>query len=138
MNISGIQQNAAFRTNIGVTNASNEFNTTIRIRLFTNTGTLVGSQNVNLGPLGFSQSNISTLFPGFAGEGYVLVDQVSSTRITTPPAGETSPPTPGFFAYGSIIDNVSNDPTTLEAQFESELPFACVYGAKPPRRPVKR
>jgi len=128
---------SGFRSNIGVANASNEFNTTIRIQLFSNTGQLVGTQSINLGPLGHSQQNVGTLFPGFTGGGYVIVDQTSSTQITTTPAGQT-PPVPGFFAYGSVVDNLSNDPTTLEAVYTDDLSFACVYGSKPVKRPVRK
>ncbi|HUF18182.1 MAG TPA: hypothetical protein VMS12_09095, partial [Thermoanaerobaculia bacterium] len=143
--MAGIRQGATFRSNVGVTNASTDYSMVLRVRLFSNTGQPVGSTNLTLGPLGHIQANIANLFAGFAGNGYVVVDQVSSTRVTpvTEPPDQT--PIPGFFAYASMLDNASNDPTTLESQFNQELPFACVYGdsakgpmIRPARRPASR
>ncbi len=143
--MAGIRQTTAFRSNVGVTNASTDYSMVLRVRLFSNSGQPVGSTNLTLGPLGHIQANVANLFAGFTGNGYVVVDQVSFNRVTpvTEPPDQT--PIPGFFAYASMVDNVSNDPTTLESQFINELPFACVYGdsakgpmVRPARRPASR
>ena len=37
---------------------------------------------------------------------------------------------PAFLAYGSVLDNVSNDPTTLEPQFTGQLntdQIGCIF-----------
>lgn len=143
--ISGIRQTGApgqvgtYRANIGVANATTDFSLVVRLRLFNPNGTQVGSAaTMTLQPLGHSQQNLTALFPGFTGTGFVVVDLQGSTRVTTPPAGETAPPVPGFFAYGSVLDNVSNDPTTQEAQYRVELPYALVYNKTDMRRPARR
>ena len=106
----------------------------LRLRLFNATGTQVGEMTQTLGPLGRTQFPVTQIASGFTGDGYVTVEQVSAT----PTPGQTDA-VPGFFAYGSLLDNRTSDPTTLEAQFNVPLPFDCVYAAKAQgRRPVHR
>lgn len=143
--ISGIKQTGApgqagtYRANVGVANATTDFTLVIRLRLFNANGTQNGSAfTITLEPLGHRQRNVSEIFPGFTGTGFVVADIQSSTRVTTPPTGETSPPIPGFFAYGSVLDNGSNDPTTQEAMYTKELPYALVYNKNNLRRPARK
>lgn len=138
--MAGIRQGTAFRSNVGITNASTDYSMVLRIRLFSNSGQPVGTAERTLGPLGHIQANVAALFPGFSGNGFVVVDQTSSTRVTPVTEPPSEAPIPGFFAYASMVDNVSNDPTTLEAQFNQELPFACVYGdaSKNPQSRLRR
>lgn len=119
--MAGIRQTTTFRSNVGVTNASTDYSMVLRVSLFSNAGQPVGTTNLTLQPLGHIQANIANLFAGFTGNGYVVVDQLSFTRVTpvTEPPNQT--PIPGFFAYASLLDNASNDPTTLESQFTEEL-----------------
>lgn len=130
-------ESGTYRSNIGVVNASNLGSTTVTVTLFRNDAptTPVGTPyDVSLGPLGQFQGNVATMFPGFSGSGFVTVQEKSFTP-TTP--GDTNA-IPGFLAYGSILDNVTQDPTTLEAQYFTELEWLCVYGSKPEKRPLKR
>lgn len=134
LSINGVRNNANYRTNIGLVNASQFSSTILRLRLFNTTGTQVGEMNQTLGPLGRIQFPVTQIAAGFSGDGYVTVEQVSAT----PTPGQTEA-VPGFFAYGSLLDNRTSDPTTLEAQFNVPLPFECVYAAKAQgRRPVRR
>lgn len=131
--INGARQDANFRTNIGVVNSSAYSSTTLRLSLFSPTAQLLGQTELTLAPLAHSQQAITNFFPGFTGNGYVVVEQVAFT----PKAGVTDA-APGFFAYGSTIDGRTGDPTTLEAIFDEPLDAGCVFGSKPISRGVRR
>jgi hypothetical protein len=133
LSINGVRNNADYRTNIGLVNASQFSSTVLRLRVFNNTGTQAGEMTQTLGPLGRIQFPVTQIAAGFTGDGYVTVEQLSAT----PTPGQTDA-VPGFFAYGSLLDNKTSDPTTLEAQFDVPLPFDCVYGSKAQRRLVRR
>lgn len=128
--IPGLRASSAFRSNIGLVNASQTSSTTLRVTIFSSTGQQLGQQDFGLPPLGHAQFNAANL--GLTGNGWALIEQVAVTPTGSDPAN------PGFMAYGSLIDNVTNDPTTLEAQYYGELPFDCIYGSKPKKRMVKR
>jgi hypothetical protein len=127
---------SGFRSNVGVVNSSDSHNVVVRLRVFANNNptTPAGTTTVTLGPLGHVQQNISVLFPGFTGSGFVVADMQSNTLIDP---NQQNPPDPGFFAYASVLDNVSGDPTTQEAQYSEPLPFALVY-KEGMRRPARR
>jgi hypothetical protein len=118
--LTGIRQNAAFRTNVGLINASASSSTTLRIRLVDATG-LRGVVDRALPPLAFRQISVGELFPAWSGDdGTLLVEQLRGEGTDH-----------AYLVYGSLLDNGSNDPTYLEAQLEAELPFDCVYGVQP-------
>lgn len=121
---------SGFRSNIGLVNASQTSSTRLRVTIFSPTGTQLGQQSFDLPPLGHTQFNAAGI--GLTGDGWALIEQTAVTPTGSDPAN------PGFMAYGSLIDNISGDPTTLEAQYYVELPFDCVYGSKPKKRMVKR
>lgn len=123
---------SGFRTNIGLVNASQFSTTVLRIRMFSPTGTPVGVFDQTLPPLAHIQLQVPVIFPSFSGNGYATVEQATVNPV---PGQEALP---GFFAYGSVVDNRTGDPTTLEAQYMVEMPFDCIYGSKPERRLVKR
>jgi hypothetical protein len=130
--ITGIRQDADYRSNLGFTNAS-EFSTTVlNVTLFNNDGTPFGTtRQVTLGPVGHSQQNVGGLFSGFTGTGYVVVQQPASGVTPTNPDDEDpfiASGAPGFFAYGSVLDNMTDDPTTLEAVYPVEFDYVAVYG----------
>jgi len=72
---------------------------------------------------------------------------VEQTSVT--PTAEASNPVfnctdgcPGFFIYASVIDNVTQDPTTLESQFlvplsQQSLNVTFPSGKGGPSRPAK-
>jgi hypothetical protein len=128
--ITGIRQNTDYRTNIGIVNASQFSSAVVVAKLFQADGQQFGSNaTVSLPPLGFSQQSVASLFPGFTGTGaWVLLEQLPISSGSDP----------GFLAFGSLLDNKSNDPTYLEAQYVPVLDFGCIYGAKPIKRLVRR
>ncbi|HUO85264.1 MAG TPA: hypothetical protein VM534_09135 [Thermoanaerobaculia bacterium] len=146
--ITGIQEFGTrnvngFRSNVGFTNSSQYSSITLRITLFREDGTQFGTTTLGLFPLSHTQGNIASLFPGFTGSGFVTV----RTESFTPTDPGNSDPfiasgLPGFYAYGSVADNVTNDATTLEAMYLVEFDFASVYGKNfwpaTPKRAVRR
>jgi hypothetical protein len=133
LSINGVRNNTNYRTNIGLVNASQFSSTVLRLRLFNSAGTQIAEMDQTLGPLGRIQFPVTQIAAGFSGDGYVTVEQISATPVS----GQTDA-VPGFFAYGSLLDNRTSDPTTLAAQFNVPLPFDCVYGSKPQRCTVRR
>jgi len=120
-------QVGTFRTNVGVTNSSQFSSTTLTLHLFDRNGAAIGDRQITLGPLGQVQQEISVLFPAFVRSSdstgaWLTVEQTS----VTPTADAGNQPgcedgCPGFFAYASLLDNATNDPTTLEAQYFAHL-----------------
>jgi len=131
--ITGIRQTGSgagtYRTNIGLVNASQYSTTTLKVTLFDGKGNVLGTANQVLSPLGQVQPSLSNLFPNLvAGPTqtglWAQVEQTNSTPTADSPAACGTSGCPGFFAYGSILDNVSGDATTLESQFLKSLDYA--------------
>ncbi|MGZ5475586.1 MAG: hypothetical protein ACXW29_03895 [Thermoanaerobaculia bacterium] len=116
------------RSNIGLMNASQYSTTTIVVKLFNGaTRQQIGSDfSQTLGPLGFVQPGIGTMFPGFAvaaasTNGYVTIEQTNNVPTNDAPATCLPDGCPGFLAYASILDNATQDATTVEAVYEKAL-----------------
>ncbi|HYK00768.1 MAG TPA: hypothetical protein VE974_03370 [Thermoanaerobaculia bacterium] len=144
-NTGTVGQPGTFRTNIGVTNASEYSSTTIVLRLYQETlANFKQEKQIQLPPLGSTQAGLGDLFPGVAlGTNYfVTVEQ----RDSQPYPGIEVPETcergcPAFLAYGSVLDNVTGDATTLEPQFMKELSEAVLEELYPPaagKKPIRR
>ncbi|HEY0156826.1 MAG TPA: hypothetical protein VGF28_05980 [Thermoanaerobaculia bacterium] len=119
----GPGQLGTYRTNLGFVNASQYSSTTIVARLYKETlDTFVQEARIRLSPLGNVSGGLDGWFPGVAqGSNYfVIVSQTETTPFGTPPAG-CEDGCPAFITYGSVLDNVSGDATTLEAQYLREL-----------------
>ena len=133
-----------YRTNIGVTNASEYSTTTIVLRLYQETmDNFKGEKQITLPPLSSSQNGLADLFPGVAlGSNYfVTVEQRNSTPYGDVPDSCGDRGCPAFLAYGSLLDNGTGDATTLEPQFMKELSDAVLDELYPPsagKRPVRR
>ncbi len=141
-----------YRGNIGLMNASQYSTTTIVVRLFNGspgggaTPTQIGSDySVVLGPLQHTQPRLEQMFPAFTGatatNGFVTIEQISSTPTTDAPPTCLPDGCPGFLAYGSVLDNVSGDATTLETVYEQALtPEAqgAIYGTTSSGQPRYR
>jgi hypothetical protein len=136
--ITGIRQNAAYRTNIGLVNASQFSATTLRVKLFQGASQIGQDATLKLNPLGAAQPSLTGLFSGVnLGDGrnlWIQVTQETSSGDITSDAAANGCPTgcPGFFAYGSVLDNATTDATTLEPQYfkpitDSQL--ACLFPA---------
>lgn len=128
---------SGFRSNIGLLNASQDYSTTLVVTAYNGDGLLAGAAEVPLPPLGHMQTNITNLVPSFTTNnttGYVVVSQKDATLVP----GGCAECAPGFFAFGSVLDNIGDDATTLESIYIPQLNIGCVYGAKADRHPVRR
>lgn len=133
----GVRPTSGYRTNFGILNASQDYTGQVKVSVFTGTGTLVGEKTYTLGPLGHFQGNILDAAPAFTTNnsiGYAVIQQTGSTLV---PDG-CAACAPGFFVFGSVLDNITDDPTTLESVYTQQLDLRCVYGSKADRRPVRR
>jgi hypothetical protein len=93
-------ENASFRTNIGYTNTGSTA-ASLTVRLYNGDGLQVGTYTVSLNPGQWKQA--SQPFRNVAGQSNL---QGGSARITVTSGS-------GVVVYGSVIDNVTNDPTTI-------------------------
>jgi CubicO group peptidase (beta-lactamase class C family) len=99
-----LQQNDGFRTNIGLVN-SGDIAASVRIALFDGDSTRLATRNRTLAP--YERLQIQEPFSRIAGRD----DLDTAYASVTVEAGE------GIIAYGSVIDNATNDPTTLPMAF---------------------
>ncbi len=136
------------RSNVGVMNASQYATTTLRLTLYQGANrTPIGApRDVTLAPLNHVQGNLVDLFPGLstgptAVNLYVIVEQISSVAEPGAPASCGSDGCPGFLAYGTVLDNLSGDGTTLEAIYEEPLSgtaLAAIYGSSAGKPNIRR
>lgn len=118
-------QAGTFRANIGLVNASQYSSTELVVKLYQgrlNEADKKGEAVVQLGPLGNVQPGFASLFPNAAlgGNYFVTVEQRNSFPTADAPATCTQG-CPAFLAYGSVLDNISGDATTLESQYLVEM-----------------
>ena len=124
--ITGISHNTEFRSNIGLINASQYSSTDIRLSLYRGrlrTEDKVAETVVHLTPLENTQRNIPNLFPNAPQNDnyFVVATQISATPNPSGVPSSCNQGCPAFLAYGSVLDNVSGDATTLESQYLREL-----------------
>lgn len=140
----GAGQAGTFRANLGVVNASEYSKTEIVFRLYQ--GTLSeadkkGEAVRTLGPLGNNQYGFNALFPGITGSNFfVTVEQRNSSAVPGAPA-TCERGCPAFLAYGSVLDNISGDATTMEAQYMKEMDPAAlelIYPVGAGKGPLRR
>lgn len=139
-------QAGTYRGNIGLVNASQFSSTTIAVKLFDTRGNQIGSEfTTTLQPLGHTQFTLGSMFPAFTGStatgAYVTVEQRNSTPTSNAPQSCQPNGCPGFFAYGSVLDNLSGDATTMEAQYLRKLSDAAqiaVYGSGAGKTTMRR
>jgi hypothetical protein len=135
--ITGIRNTPQFKTNIGFVNGSQFSTTTLTATLFSGTGTQLGQNSFTLQPLGFQQVGVGTagLFPAFtqsvtATNVYIVVQQGGTSKTSDADANQCPDGCPAFFAYGSQLDNATQDATTLESQYFQPLTnnaITCIY-----------
>jgi hypothetical protein len=92
-------ENDGFRTNIGLVNATGD-DITVEIVLYDDTGMVVDSESVTLA--GYEQRQLSRIYPE--------ATEVGSAVLST------STPGGAFYAYASIVDNKTADPTFIAIQ----------------------
>lgn len=96
--ILGLRQDAAFRSNVGLFNPE-PFAAMVSLTLRRADGEVIGRTAVSVPPLGYVQRNLAVLFPDAVwSEGEVLTLSIDSPDLDV-------------FAFGAVIDNVSQDPT---------------------------
>jgi len=103
-----LARNAAYRSNLGVVNISNQ-QYWVDVKIFDHFGNLLGEDSYYILPwAAFQKSDIVGLFTPDDQEGAFAV--VSAAFDLTPPD------VPLFFAYGSVVDNRTGDPVFYPAQ----------------------
>lgn len=136
--ITGVRNTPQYRTNMGFVNGSQFSTTTITAKLFDGrTNNLLAQNSFTLGPLGWLQTTVGSgsLFPSFTSSAtstnaYVTVEQGGTQKTSEADANGCPNGCPAFFTYGSQLDNQTNDPTTLEAQYLKPLTAnaqTCIY-----------
>jgi hypothetical protein len=135
--ITGVRNTTQFRTNLGFVNASQFSTTTITATLFNGlTGAQIGSPaSFTLGPLGTVQQAIGNVFSAFpvaatSTNAYVVFQQSGTTPTGDAQANGCPTGCPAFFAFGSTLDNQTQDATTLEPQYLQPLTsnaITCIY-----------
>ena len=95
-----MSENDDLRANLGCVNGVND-NVPIDITTYDSEGAMLETQRMTLGP--WSNNQINQIFRDFAPtNGYANVSSIKATA--------------GFYCYGSVLDNNSNDPTTILPQ----------------------
>jgi hypothetical protein len=145
--ITGISQTGtgpgSYRSNIGLVNASQFSTTTLVVRIFRGDAptTELASYEETLGPLGHAQRNVSVIFPNVTGSNlFVTVEQRNNVATGDAPSSCVQG-CPAFLAYGSVLDNVSGDATTLEAQYLTPLSndaLLVIYPSGAGKSPIRR
>jgi hypothetical protein len=141
--ITGLRNTAQYKTNVGFVNASQFSTTTLTAKLYNGSApaTIIAQASFTLPPLGFQQTTLgSSLFGSAVPQGptstnlFITVEQGGTTKVVGGPndADANGCPTgcPAFFAYGSQLDNVTQDATTLESQYSLPLTnnaITCIY-----------
>lgn len=148
-NTGGAGTPQTYRANIGAVNASEWNKTDIVFTLYQ--GTLSDADKKaeavrTLGPLGNQLYGFDSLFrqPNgevFRGTNYfVVVSQRAGGPTNNPPEGCVDG-CPAFLAYGSVLDNVSGDATTMESQYLvplSEDVLDVLYPVSAGKKPARR
>jgi hypothetical protein len=107
-----MSENDDIRANVGCVNG---LNTAVRINIamYDGTGALLETRNMDLGP--WSNNQINRIFRNYSPvNGYV--------DVSTPTDGGA------FYCYGSVLDNLTSDPTTVLPQVPSD-PFTFIPAA---------
>jgi hypothetical protein len=100
--LGGLTENAAYRTNIGVTNTG-AGNATVTVYLYDAAGNLLTSYQVTLTPGQFQQ--VTQPFKNKAGQTAMAAGYAKITVNTGS----------GILASASLLSNITNDPTTINA-----------------------
>lgn len=131
--IVGIKVSDQYRTNLGLINASEFESCTLTATLFDGTdGGKRDDYKIDLGPLGNVQLNVLQAFPKLAEwsrlnrnkpvtNAVIVITQSNVVPVSDAAQFDCADGCPGFIAYASVIDNTTNDATTLEAQYKREL-----------------
>jgi hypothetical protein len=101
----GLREDASYRTNLVLANGS-PVQVTLVVTATGSDGTALGSKSYTLPPLGMTQASSFLLQPEFGGQ----------SRTDASAAIQSATPGGSFTAYATVIDNVTNDPSTVLPQ----------------------
>jgi len=123
---SGIREDTAYRTNVGLVNLSDRLTTLeVQLVLYGPDGTKLKDLGVLLNPLAHEQFDQAVKGGLFRLEQDLPFGTLEiSVRAWRSTAAE---PTPALIAYASRIDNTTNDAVYLEQTFTKEFPWDCVF-----------
>ncbi|MGE5235525.1 MAG: hypothetical protein ACM3O7_04135 [Acidobacteriota bacterium] len=125
----GVREDDSYRTALGLVNLSDRL-TTIEVTLNASDGTALATRDIVLEPFAHLQFDraIRSLFEVSSDQYPSVVGATATAAVKGwEPAVGAGDPTPAFIAYGSRIDNQTNDPVYLEPSYDSELPWDCVF-----------
>ncbi len=107
--VPGLTESTTFRSNLGIVNPSTNLRQTFIIQILDSAGQTQGTLSRTLEPMSHTQINSILQSLGLGGGGYTAIVQLQSSENLY--LEMTDPWDPIFTAYGSIIDNTTNDPT---------------------------
>jgi hypothetical protein len=123
-------QAGTFRSNIGLVNASQYSTTDMIVTLYQGTMTAAdqkGQYTLRLGPLGNVLKNFSDMFgSSITGSNFFVTVEQRPVSAEPDTPSDCVQGCPAFLAYGSVLDNISGDATTLEPQYLIQLDPAIV------------
>ena len=120
--LAGLEEDEAFRTNVGIWNGSDPSTSVVlEIDVFDSEGRPAGALTEALPPLAHRQLNGLLARLGLKGAGYSVA--VSLASSSSPEPGTR----PYFFAYATITDNRTNDPSFVEPAYRGEEPVDCIF-----------
>ena len=120
--LTGLEEDDAFRTNVGVWNGSDiSTSIVVEVDFFDSNGLAVGAMNASLPPLAHFQWNRALEALGVTGKGLSAKAHLVSFTSTS------VSPHPYFFAFASVTSNQANEPIYIEPAFAGEEPVDCFF-----------
>jgi len=115
--IPGLESSADFRTNLGIVNPTMNFEEIFSVEILDAAGESQGVRYYRLDAESHRQLNDVLGQFGLEGSNFTaVVDLVNWQDADESPTANEKP---DFVVYGSMVDQISNDPTSLEAQTET-------------------
>ncbi len=119
--IPGLESSDGFRTNLGIVNPTAMIEEIFSVEILDGSGESMGTRYYRLGPGGHIQRNDILGEFGLEGGGYTAIVRLTRwEEVEEKTSLPIEPPNlPDFVVYASKVDQISNDPTYLEAQTET-------------------
>lgn len=111
--VAGLERSAAFRSNVGLVNASANVRLTLELTVLGGDGAVLGSFPVTLEPWVHQQLDDVLGRFDLTGSGFTVVVRVTGSENLLLRDSESWQPV--LAAYGSVIDRATNDPTYVAA-----------------------
>ena len=109
--VPGLTESTVSRSNLGIVNPSTNLRETFAIEILDSSGQSQGTLTRTLEPMSHTQINGVLQSLGLEGAGFTaIVNLQSSENLYVRP---TDPWEPIYTAYGSVVDNLTNDPTFI-------------------------